>query len=249
VAAAAASASTDGPPATAAATTIPATASTADQSSPESTAPLELPPDEELRTVEELEALLATDPANGRLRGELLAAYLRAGQIDDARRLIRETIPAPVSPRPFTLSAEGLIRGSRFDMARLVVEVGLEHFPDDVYLEHLGLMAMILGGAEPAVVEAASAALNLNPPGDANGQIAAAYLAGQNGDAEAALGVLEAAREAAGDNNPFLASVLYLTGRVHQAQGARVRAAQAFNQAMRAQPPFWLLPHLREEIQ
>jgi tetratricopeptide (TPR) repeat protein len=194
----------------------------------------------EPRPIDELEPLVEENPENLRLRAELAEAYLQDGRIDEARELVKTTIPPTRVPLPYNLIGEKLMETNHVAVAALVYQVGYERFPDDGRLQNMLMYALIESGQPTRVVEELIHRLEETPSSttDITIGIGEAYIEINEGNPEIALDILNELIET--DGNPYLPETLYLRGLYFAAVGEPDLAIASFEDALSLRPPEWL---------
>lgn len=194
----------------------------------------------EPRPIDELEPLVEENPENLRLRAELAEAYLQDGRIDEARELVKTTIPPTRVPLPYNLIGEKLMETNHVAVAALVYQVGYERFPDDGRIQNMLMYALIESGQPPRVIEELIHRLEETPSSttDITIGIGEAYIEMNEGNPEIALDILNELIET--DGNPYLPQTLYLRGLYFAAVGEPDPAIASFEDALSLRPPEWL---------
>ena len=200
-----------------------------------------------VRPLPELEELHQVDPDNIAVTAELAAAYLRAGQREEAISLIQNSFSNARLPLRYILAAERLLEINELDLAAAVIQEGLDKFSSDQRLQHLAVMTAILSQTSADSLQALLGKIKAQPGFDeVSVQIGRAYLAHLAGSAEEALAILEEALQENGRTHH--AELLFMAGMMHQAMNQNDQAAQAFAEAKNNDPPLWLAVHIAEQV-
>jgi hypothetical protein len=213
----------------------------------------ELPPAGELilpesvRPLEELLPLVEANPDDPQLRLELAAAYAQAGDIDQARAILRDLLRPVRTPIGLIVLSSRLIEQDRYEMAVAVLEEGLNKFPEDIDLQQMLMMAYILNQQSNRRINEYLGMLAERPHSPATIAIGEAYILYDQGNIGDAFTRLEDYLNAA-DQIDFPDQVLFMMGVLLWEAGENEAALELFYGAMEQQPPPWLATLIEENI-
>ncbi|HFQ93064.1 MAG TPA: tetratricopeptide repeat protein, partial [Anaerolineae bacterium] len=201
---------------------------------------------ESIRPLEELLPLVEANPDDPQLRLELAAAYAQAGDIDQARAILRDLIRPVRTPIGIGALSSRLMEQGRYEMAVPVLEEGLSKFPDDIDLQQMLMMAYILNEQSSRRVDEYLGILAERPHSPATTTIGEAYILYDQGNIEEAFATLEDYLNS--DQLEFPDHILFMMGVLLWETDENEVALELFHAAMEQQPPPWLATLIEENI-
>ncbi|MCA9960336.1 MAG: protein kinase [Anaerolineales bacterium] len=202
---------------------------------------------ENIRPIDELEAELADDPNDRRLKWELIAAYVQANQNEDARRLIGEILPATRLPTGFHTAAEQLMTANRLAVASIVLEEGMIRFSGDRQIQRSLMLVYLLMNEPVDRVTDLLRKIEAQPHDAQTVQLGQLYITWRNDGAETALELLN--ENMANGETAVSPELFYLKGRLHIALDQPDEARDAFETALQQRPPVWLETRITAEME
>lgn len=219
--------------------------SAATQAARPALSPWQVPPPEQVRSAAELLPLVEAAPDNLSLRLELTIAHLQAGETDAAQQLIASTFARAENPAVAINAVEAvLVYPAYYDLAQLLLQSGIQQFPDNPMLYHLMMMDIILADRGAAAAADLAARIPGRPGMAFTVQLGEAYQAYTSGNLAAAMRILNTSLR--DPNNTARASFLFLQGYLYQEMGEPQRALMALQAALAEEDvPVWLQTHIR----
>ncbi|RMG94825.1 MAG: hypothetical protein D6706_13110, partial [Chloroflexi bacterium] len=221
----------------------------ANQTRPTDTNPgIFLPPPDQIRSIEELQKLVEENPNNAALKAELALAYLQAGQLEDARRIVQSEFRGARLPIAYISAAERLMETENMLLAIAVLQEGYMRFPNDTRIQTLLMTSLLITQQPPRTISDFLNLLETNseqidPAVPAMGE---AYLALEEDNPEEALQLLDTALQSATTSR---AELLYMTGLVYKIQDQSDLATDAFRAALQHNPAPWLEERIMTELE
>ncbi|NKQ34953.1 MAG: protein kinase [Chloroflexi bacterium] len=202
---------------------------------------------ESVRPLEELLPLVEANPDDPQLRLELAAAYAQAGDIDQARAILRDLIRPVRTPLGIIVLSNRLLEQGRYEMAVPVLEEGLNKFPEEIDLQQMLMMAYILNQQSNRRINEYLGMLAERPHSPATIAIGEAYILYDQGNIGDAFTRLEDYLNSA-DQVDFPDQILFMMGVLLWEAGENEAALELFHGAMEQQPPSWLATLIEENI-
>ncbi len=200
-----------------------------------------------IRPTDELEALVADNPDDIQLRWELVAAYIRDDNAEEAQAIASELLAQPRRPITFHQLGERLFISGRIDVAVIVLEEGLRRFNDDRMLQRMLMTAYIFSEQPLQRVQNLVDNLQELPHDEETILMGEAYLAARDGRPEEAVAILD---EIIPNADPgSLTELLYFKGRLHVTLDQPDAALESFRAALDSRPPPWLVAAIEREIE
>lgn len=190
-----------------------------------------------IRPVAELEALLTADPDNRSLQAELALAYVQENRVEEARRLVQNLTQETRLPLRIHLTATNLAENGRLEGAELLLEVGMERFPNDATMKRMLIGVYLLRQVPPEKVQTFLTLSREQRHDEATIPLSEAYLAYRNGRAAEALDMLSSLIPNLGQ--PNAGEAFFLKGLILWEKGDRDGAKAAFNTARQTRVADW----------
>ena len=206
---------------------------------------LRIPAPEQLRAPNQLLALVQAAPDDLALRLELAAAYLQAGNNREVLQLLETTFAGTNDPNPLISAAQAaLFYPAYYDLAHVILLLGLRQFADDPTLSNLMMIEVILADRGATAVADLMATIQARPDSTFTVQLGEAYQAYKTGNSAAAMRIVnQALRE---QSNPVRAEFLFLQGILYREMNEPQRARQTLQAALTAEDtPLWLRTHIQ----
>jgi len=202
---------------------------------------------ESVRPLKELLPLVEANPDDPQLRLELAAAYAQAGNVDQARAILRNLIQSVRTPLGIFTLGNRLMEQGRYEMAVPVLEEGLNKFPEEIDLQQMLMMAYILNQQSNRRINEYLGMLAERPHSPATTAIGEAYILYDQGNIGDAFTRLEDYLNSA-DQVDFPDQILFMMGVLLWEAGENEAALELFHGAMEQQPPPWLATLIEENI-
>ncbi len=201
---------------------------------------------ESIRPPEELLPLVEANPDDPQLRLELAAAYAQAGDMDQARAIMRALIRPVRTPAGIFALSSRIMEQGRYEIAVPVLEEGLSKFPDDIELQQMLMMAYIFNEQSGRRVEEYLNKLAERPHSPATTTIGEAYILYDQDNIEEAFATLEDYLNS--DQLEFPEHILFMMGELLWDANENEAALELFQAAMEQQPAPWLADLIEENI-
>lgn len=211
--------------------------------------PWQVPPPEQVRAVNELLPLVEASPDNLSLRLELTIAYLQAGETAAAQQLIAAAFARAENAAAIINTVEAvLVYPAYYDLAQILLQNGIQQFPDNPMLYHLLMMDVILANRGAAAAADLIARVQSRPGTAFTVQLGEAYRAYASGNAAAAMRILHNGLQ--DQNNTARTSFLFLQGYLYKEMGEQQRALTALQAALAEENvPLWLQTHIQRLLE
>ncbi|MCA9928913.1 MAG: hypothetical protein KC419_10565, partial [Anaerolineales bacterium] len=199
-----------------------------------------------IRPLDELQKLHEENPDNKTVTMELAAAYMRDGQVEEAREMVRQSFGQVRTPLGFTVIGERLLENRQYEMAELILEESVVRFQEDKYLQQMLMMTYIFNGKSDAEINKYIERLGKTAHEPMTIHIGKAYNAFINDDHRLAFDI--GAEALINPDVLFAPDMHFMLGKFHLALGEKDAAQDSFFTALSYELPPWLATHIEAEI-